>query len=385
MRLRIERDLPCSEATAFSLVSAPAAVRLWAPLWVESVSTGDGGHVSGTGALRRIHLRSSLRDVSALEVVEASEPSRLFASRILDAKGVTYHRAEFRISPRAVGCRLDMELELELQSAMTERLVGRLVRSRLDRGLSRLERAASIAAIEAPPPVRRFDDGTVLPGLFEEASRGRKDLLSLMEAAADGGAGGVYFVSLFEQWSDAVIDAARRERFRHPAWMLRVLIALHAFFVGNATRWLRRERKNVESHWRRAFSRMEERERHADLTTLETSITEGLRALFDDDLPRALAETWLAHYMGRADFVRLRADVALAAREVPAATLRMLNRVRHVRGARCRGLLPWQTSAVERALLAIPGTGIERALLAFDRGDRMADLVLRMKSPLLQA
>lgn len=386
MRLRLDRDLPCSEATAFSLVSAPAALRLWAPLWVESVATGDGGHVSGTGALRRLHLRSIVRDLSALEVVEAAEPPRLFASRILRAKGVAHHRAEFRVSPRPTGCRLDLDLDLELTSAISDRLFARFVRRQLDRGLSRLERAASIAATEPAPPVRRMEDGAVLAGLFHEATRCRQELGTLAEASVEGGAGVLHFVSLFEHWTDLVIDGARRERFRHPSWMLRVLLAVHGSFVGNASKWLRGERRSVESHWRHAFERMEARERHADLSTIETSVSEGLRAQLEDDLPRALAETWLAHYMGRSDYARLRADVALAAREIGHATLRMVEGAAGTRSSRCAPLeLHRARRSSDRVLAAIPGDEVDAALRAFDRGERIADLVLRMRSPLLEA
>src|SRR5438105_1915145 len=69
LRLDLERELPCSPARAWPLISEPALMNLWSSARIEAVSAGDGGHPGGTGAVRRVHLRRRPR-TTLVEIVE---------------------------------------------------------------------------------------------------------------------------------------------------------------------------------------------------------------------------------------------------------------------------------------------------------------------------
>lgn len=56
LRLRFERDLGSEIAASWTWFAEPAAMNQWSSARIETIAAGDGGHPSGVGALRRIHL-----------------------------------------------------------------------------------------------------------------------------------------------------------------------------------------------------------------------------------------------------------------------------------------------------------------------------------------
>lgn len=347
MRLRLEQTLPCEPAVAFSLTNDPRRMSLWVTARIESLALGDGGHPAGVGALRRIHLPGG-RHID--EIVVASEPPRRFDYRALSDAVIRDHHGRLTFDSVGGGTRITWEIGATLRRRVLEPFAKRLLSRELGRSLDRLERiAASTAPYEAPPE-RRLGRPEELPELYEHAEATRDELRALARSLDNAGNSLQWHAQAQQQAVERQIDACRAGRLEHPGWILRLIPESQRYFLDGVHLWLRRELATVESHWREAFEAMERarRERERGTTLAERATAAGLRAHLEEDLPRALAKTWAAHYAGRCDYVRLRADHLTLSATVDAVgpyDVRRGRRLAFERGDRIAKLLTEQAPA----------------------------------------
>lgn len=312
MHLRFDRTLPCRADIAWSLMNDPRRMNLWSFARVEALSSGDGGHPAGVGALRRIHLVWGLRPLAFDEVVVASEAPARFVYRVAEG-GMPLDDHLGRITLEETGRRTQLEWEIEI--VPHRRMVGLLMRrglgSLLERSLDRLVDVASAADKPADlPPTRHLDEGAAFAPAYEAAiarldeQRELADSLDATEAAQSG------FARVLQHVFELHVEACRDGAFEHPAWVLWQLLAAQGHYLNNVRAWLRRESGAVEAHWLSAFRAMQADVRSHDGSRahLHRAVLEGVRAYVQEDVPRALADVWFQKYAGRCDYVRLRAD-----------------------------------------------------------------------------
>ncbi|MFW5925779.1 MAG: DUF5995 family protein [Myxococcota bacterium] len=311
MLLCFERQLPCPPSVAWSLANDPRRMNLWSLARVEVVSLGDGAHPAGVGALRRVHVPSRLRPLALDEVVVEAEPPHRFAYRVVAGVPVRRHLGRLACEPSERGTRLRWEVDIEPPNRLLGLLIRRSLVPQLERSLDRMVRAAGDAdAGTALPPRRDLDEHAPVPDLLRVA----EDCLAEQRSLADGlmatEAPARWFTRVYEHVTELQIAGCREGRFRHPAWVLRLIPAFHELYVRNLRAWLRREHTAVEAHWRSAFTAMEgaARKRPEPLSHLGYVVAKGMQAHIEEDLPRALAQVWARHYAGRCDYVRLRGD-----------------------------------------------------------------------------
>ncbi|MFW6051279.1 MAG: DUF5995 family protein [Myxococcota bacterium] len=380
MLLRFERNLPCRPEVAWSLANDPRRMNLWSLARVESVAPGDGAHPAGVGALRRVHVPARLRPVQLDEVVVRSEPPHRFAYRVVSGAPVRQHLGRITCEPSPRGTRLLWDVEL----APNNRLVGvalrRILVPQLERSLDRMVRAAGHAdEVPAPPPRRHIDESSALPGLHESAETCLDEQRELADALGATDAPERWFTRVYEHVTEHQIEACHEGRFEHPAWVLRLIVAFHRFYVTNLRAWLRHDRTAVEDHWRSAFRGMEGSARQRrPLEHVGYVVAKGMQAHIEEDLPRALAQVWARHYAGRCDYVRLRADYLAMAPIFQQAADRLLEAIPSrewpVRTRVARRLLP--ASLLDRRQARAHYDIARQRRKAFERGERIARMLV---------
>src|SRR5262249_15569754 len=93
-------------------------------------------------------------------------------------------------------------------------------------------------------------------------------------------------------------------------WVLRLIPRFHHYYADNLRKRIGELSGTAERHWQTAFDEMEGLGRHGadERRMLFLGLLRGMRAHIEEDLPRALAEIWFAHYSDRCDYARFRAD-----------------------------------------------------------------------------
>jgi uncharacterized protein YndB with AHSA1/START domain len=385
MRIALERTLPCSPVVAFSLATDPSLMNRWSTARVESTALGDADHATAVGALRRVHLPGPLgRELD--EVIVASDAPDRFVYRVVPSGLLRTHRGEMRFTPVILGKDRGTRMTWTVEATFTRPGVGFAAKRFLERELARsLDRMIEVAhdgvsATNAPPRRDLSElDSRLVEGLYADAERARDDQRALADQLLGAGDPRGWFARAYEHVTDLQLDACRRGDFEHPSWVLHLVPRFHFYYVTNLEKSLGRRPGRPEEHWERAFARMRSAEgRNARFREMARSVLPGVIAHIEDDLPRALAEVYVAHYRRFCSYARFRADYlsmapifgrandrlveALDARDLPLST-------------RLAMLLPRDSRErrVHEHIYDIP----KKRRQAFERGARIAELLLR--------
>lgn len=289
----------------------------WSEAPVKSLAPGDGGHPGGTGALRSVDLGPAglLR-----ELVVHGDPGERLVYRAIDAPLVREHLGTQRIEADGAGSRITWHVRATLASSTLERVMAAQLRRSVGRSLDTLVRLAAEPHANLPtrplPPRRALDESRELPRLLAEAKRTRLAQWTWAERllATDDDRG--WFGRVYAHVTDEIALAVEAGRFEHPAWVLRLVLAFHPLWEAPLRARLEDAASTkVPAHWARGHAAAE-RARTRARTRYERavlSILGGMRAHIEGDLPVAIASVHHAHYAGRADLARFRADYLLMA------------------------------------------------------------------------
>lgn len=380
MHLVFERDLAVPPAAAWPLLTDPGLMNRWSTARVTSLAPGDGGGPGGVGALRAIALGSGARGLTFEEVIEEAEAPHRLAYRVVAGLPIRRHRGLVTLDARGGGAHLRWSVELDFPAPGMELLARRLLAPQLDASLDALARVAvetPAASLPAPPPQRRIDESGELPALYAaaEACAARQRALA-DELAADPKR---WFPRVYQFVTELQIEGCRRGDFTHPGWVLRLVPAFHAYFESNLAR-ARQAAPGLEAHWRSSFRAMDQAARwfrRDELRAIFYGVAKGMQAHIEEDLPRALAETYARHYAGRCDYARFRADYLRMSGVFRAAGQRLgaevPDRLLPLRARLLRAVLPAEAGdwLLNRSFYDLP----RERRKAFERGERIAALL----------
>jgi uncharacterized protein YndB with AHSA1/START domain len=379
VELVLERSLGCPPEVAFALLTDPRQMNRWSSARIESLAPGDGGHPAGVGAMRRVPLPAPMRGVLE-EVVERSDPPAHFVYRVIGGAPIRDHRGRIELQQAAEGSRLRWSVSATPLIPGSGALMRRMLRDGLEQSLDELTRLAPKApAPELPaPPLRHLSSGSTAE-LEARALACRDEQRALADELEGGDDGKYWFTRVYQHVSDLQIASCRRGDYQHPAWVLALVERFHELYLRNLQRDLGRASGCVESHWQEAFRHMRRdvRQSKGRFERLARCVFRGMKAHIEDDLPRALAQVYAAHYAQRCDYARFRADyltmapifrdagdrllTELAPREIPLRT-RVLS-----------AALPQEAkdAIMARRMYDIP----RQRRKAFDRGERIAAML----------
>lgn len=302
MRLQFAEHLATDLARAWALLADPAAMNTWSTARIAALSPGDASHPAGIGALRRVHLPHRFGVLT--EVIEDAAADRL-VYRVIAGAPVKSHRGVLAFAPDARGTHVTWTVDIEPVASVLAPVMRAFLAREMTASIRRLVDVAraDTAAPLAPPPARPDLDADAPLAALVAGGRtiagAQLALADRLDAADDPRA---HFARVYHFVTTGLVDAAVAGHFTHPAWVLRLVPIFDAYFTTavHATA--------PEPHWRRAFAHLE-RSRHLPRFELAMhAVFVGMRAHIEDDLPRTLARVYAAHYAGRCDHVRFRAD-----------------------------------------------------------------------------
>lgn len=395
MNLVLDQILPATPEAVWPALTEPMLIQGWSPVTVQSLALGDADDAGGVGALWQGHLRLPGLDRPFLLVIEQTEPPRRLIFRIIEGPSLRYHRGELLLTaqgPREA--HLLMELSWDLGSWALEQGTRVLLKSQLQRGLTRLCTSLRGAPRRDYPAPRRLDESAEVPALRAVAEQGLAEHRALSDRLERSGDPRHLFSRLSQYAGEALLAACRAGLFVHPAWVLRIVPRFVAIFRDNLRRYLGEAPGLPESHWRAAFATMEGEERmpwrlpHWPLpsrSTLLLGLMAAVQAHIEEDLPRVLADVYVTHYASggrvpgspRCSYARFRSDYLLSARVMRDAAERLAERLPLLLRRPYLGILD--------NLMAPPGNPPPRRgysvplqrLHAFERGERLVALLLK--------
>ena len=375
MRLILTQTLEATPEAVWPLVTEPRHMNRWFKARVRLRSSGDGGGAGAVGAIRRVTFRAGALPLPVDQVISVADPPRRLVYHVFSGPLVRRHRGELTLRPTPTGTllrwRLDLHAHLVADGLAVRLFLEPLIRDSLAR-LVELVRHAPSSAWSAPDAAADADS---LPELYAaaEAVLAEQDALAAeLTAARDPRR---WFARLYSFSTESQIERCRAGRFQHPAWVLRLVVRFHHYYVENLRRWRGDVEGEVEPHWRLAFEAAE----HPPDPLARVAggalmgLPESVRAHVDGDLPRALAEVYVEHYAHRYAFNRLRADYLLMAEIFPSIRDRLS---RH---------MPALARLVSRAMPTEVKDGlgawmyydvVRHRRRAFERGEQLAALKL---------
>lgn len=369
MRLVLAQEVPAPLGVTWRYLTEPELMNRWSRARIELLETGDEGRADTVGTLRRVHVPAGPRKVRLLEVVQIAEAPRRFVYRAVDDPLIEKHRGEITLDPSGDGTHVKWTVDFEMKLGI-DQLAGRMLERELGASLEAL--AQRIHPLDPAVPMRPFYDepDQELWAAAERILLEQRALADRLERDRDPKR---HFSRVYEYVTEAQLDWARSRSTLHVAWVLRLIPVFHRYYVDNLERRHRGQR--CELQWREAFDAMEGkigRKREDERFRTGYGLLKGVRAHIEEDLPRALAEVWAAHYAGRADYDRLRADYLLMGGIFDRSTDRMV--------ARNPGMMPWYAAHLPRTLQDAwrrkKFYDIPRARrLAFERGGRLARML----------
>ncbi len=319
MRLLFTRVLPARPALAWPYLAVPDLMNRWSLAPVRGISPGDGGHPGGTGALRRVHLPLPGPPVALDEVVVRADPPRELVYRVWRGALLEHHQGRITLAPIAEGTLLRWAVEVALAMPGAEAFARLVIAPQIAASLERLAEVVRHPAAASTPPRRAVDDAADLPALYAAAEAVAEEQRALAERFAAAGDDRRWFARAYLAVTEHQIAACRAGAFGHPAWVLRLVPRFHAYWAGGVLC----DRAEAEEHWARARTG-----RGLWPPRPLRCLHRGMRAHIEDDLPRTLAEVWFAHYRGRCDYARFRADYLAMAPVFVAAARDFLGHLR---------------------------------------------------------
>ncbi len=310
LTLDLSRELPVAPARAWPWIAEPVLMSRWSEARIESVALGDGRHPGGTGARRRVHLPGPGRNVLDEVVVHGDAPERL-VYQVIGNPMVVHHRGTQTIEATPHGSRLRWVVEIELAARPIEWLARRQLLPSLERSVDAMARLAR-ESVETRllPPRRSLGEDDVFRALRPEAEAVRDAQRAWADRLLGQGDDRGWFARVYQHVTEEQLAACDAGTFEHPGWVLRILLAFHPLWEDALRQRLGEVGGEVPRHWHRAHTIAE---RAAGVTQSRyeravRSIFGGMRAHIEHDLPRAIAEVHRAHYEGRCDVARMRAD-----------------------------------------------------------------------------
>ncbi|APR80067.1 Hypothetical protein A7982_05414 [Minicystis rosea] len=348
-------------------------MNLWSLARIAGVSPGDKDDPGGVGALRRITVRTSGREITFEEVVEHAKPPERFVYRVVRGLPLRDHRGEITLQPRAEGTWLTWTVDFDFVVPGVEIAVRPVLDDQLRRSLTALARTVAGAPAEPKRDIAAFTDDTDEDGTLErEAVRVLDEQRVLADRLARANDPKYWFTRVYQYVSEEQLDGVRAGRSTHRAWVLRLIPRFHTYYVENLRRYSGDLSGHAESHWQVAFREMD-RARERGSGQLVRGLLAGVAAHIEDDLPRALAEVHRRYYAGRCDFVRFRADYLLMASIFRRAADRLVNEMpREMLPMYLRVLDPVLPGDVRDRLLDTYYDVPQKRRQAFERGARLA-------------
>ncbi len=303
MMIAWERDLDAPPEVVWPHITVPEKMVAWSRAPIARSDDGDGGTPDGVGALRRVTIRALGRETTFEEVIAASEPHARLVYHVVRGLPLRDHEGVQTLTKTPTGTHLSWRVRFEPIAKPLGPAASRLLDGQMKSSLDALARVVAKGAPSSARAVRAFrDDDEALPSLGATA----KEILDEQPALAESlRADPKYWFSRVYQFVTEEQLRFVAERATHRAWILRLLPVFHRFYISNLE--AHRAGKRTEAAWRVAFGAMD-RARNGDGVAVIKGLLLGVRAHIEEDLPRALAEVWSAHYRGRCDYVRLRAD-----------------------------------------------------------------------------
>ncbi|MFT3715853.1 MAG: DUF5995 family protein [Gordonia sp. (in: high G+C Gram-positive bacteria)] len=334
-RFRHVRDLSCSPAAAWRLLTEPDQMNRWSTAPITLQNAGVGDRPDAVGALRRVRLpgdRATLR-----EVVEVADVPRRFVYRVYDGGPLLLaHRGVQTLVETPTGCRLTWTVDMTLAAGLSApfaRIVGRQVGESLDAleeiaaslggsgeaGSFRQAQGADVGAQGADMGAQGSDvrdQGADLSTPPRSLSLSKGDLAALHtaaeaslaeqrrigdELAADDDPK-QWFARVYQYVTEEMIAVADGRRSRgaqddaldHPDWVLALIPVFHDYF----TRALRSYQAGepCRGSWQKAWSICESEDaRHPERPVMR-GLLAGVSAHIDTDLPDALLDVQRARY-----------------------------------------------------------------------------------------
>ena len=381
LTLHWERAIALPPNLAWSYLTEPEFMNQWSLATIDSVALGDGAHPGGVGALRRVTVKTLGQQLRLDEVIEMAVPGKHLAYRVYAGAPVRSHAGNIEIHEHVSGSLVHWQVDINPFVAATEPLLRAILHPQVASSLDRLATIDSTQSQTRPlPPRRNLDEIADFERVEPQALAIRDAQRALAdELLARNDARG-WFARVYEYVSDLQLAACREGRFIHPAWVARAVIAFDPLYRRNLEARLAGDEGAIEAHWARAFAKTERTAARAPsrFAIAMRSIFEGMRAHIEDDLPRALAQTYVQHYAERADYQRFRGDYLRMAQIFGDASDRLLThfpkREWSLRDRFLNAITPpeGRTWLIDRTFYPIT----KRRAQAFERGAQIAQLML---------
>jgi hypothetical protein len=185
---------------------------------------------------------------------------------------------------------------------------------------------------------------------------------------------------LLSRTTERAMGAMHQGDFKHPLWLADVLLRLDAIFEAALQENYTSATSVIESHWQRVFHCVDSNHGNP-----ETRFCSALDAWIMEDMPRALATTYLNQYKEICDFARFRSDYfALisvfleAANETSQLFPGKTNNEFSKSATELTKLLPTTKSTGTKYFAHYP---VSEWNAIFDRGARIVHLVQEQHSP----
>lgn len=321
---RHRRDLACSPATAWRLLTDPEQMNRWSAAPIALSDNGIGDRPDGMGALRVVTLpggRSRLR-----EVVELAEFPRRFVYRVHDGGPLLLsHRGEQIIEATPSGCRLTWSVELRLAGGLS-RPIARSIAKQVGASLD----ALAVLASDEPdsddpgppadqPAALTWSELAALRGLAFDSLDAQIGIADRLAAAGDPKQ---WFARVYQYVTQEMIAVADRPgTLRNPDWVLALIPVFHDYFTANLAAY--EDGGPCTPAWQRAWSLCEREDPDHPERPVMRGLLAGVSAHIDDDLPHALADVAAARYPDR-DLREFRPDYLRLAPVFTAASDRLL-------------------------------------------------------------
>ncbi len=311
-RLFLRVRFPHPPRVVFERVWDPGMLQQWLDLASVKAVRKEGRLVA-----RRvgIDLPGGLSTTIEERIVDLDPPSRLsyVARKNLLFKA---YAGDVRLPTTLDGCLLEWTIRLDTwlpgMASVAKVEVERLFR----RGLRRLEvilgptheqaRSGEVMRIpgDTSSPASTPEDEAEYPGLLAEAQRIQeaqyRRALALVE---DGEVKDTryWFLYLDSLAMAYLLDRVQTGCFAHPCWVLRVAIAAHRYMEASLVA-AETSRGRPESHWQSWLRATANASRwwSSPARAAAHSVAKGTYLYISEDYPRALAEVFTRHYLGRA-------------------------------------------------------------------------------------
>ena len=330
MRIDLSQRVDASPAAVWPFLTDPVFMNRWSLARIEPVAAGDDGRFDTVGTWRRVFVRAPVGHQRLEEAVVVSECPRRFEYRVIPDAMIASHRGVITLAPERDGTLVRWVVDLKLAFGALEHVAVRVVRPQLAESL-----AAMAACARGAAPVAVRDDAFREDGDLALLERSARDTLEEQRAIGEELARAddprQWFTRLYAFTTEAILGAYERGDVVHRAWLLRLVPRFHAYYFDNLARARGTVDGNAEAHWTKAFRAMAE---GSPQRRFVRGLRAGVRAHIEDDLPRALADVYLASYRGRCAYERFQGDYLLLQKALEEPALKFLPLVP-------KALLPW--------------------------------------------